>query len=687
MRARRRYRLILALLGGAALLGSVTLLPPDPAPAAPPDDATPVRVTRLELGGFDAPGPGVGTTTVPPSGGVLGERAEAGSRTLVLRRVDVPPFSAVGVTWAAQPRPAEVSVLVRVRRDRAWTPWRAAAEAESGRDETEAGSRDADLPGTDRRRLRDGAELQWWGPADGVEVAVSTVAGPPPTGVAVDLIDPGRRPADAGAQADRTDIGPPGARADTGAPVDRAEAARADGPYLTPRVPRPSVARRAAWGADERKMGWTPEYLPYVKAGTIHHTATGNGYSAADVPGLLRSIYHFHAVSRGWGDIGYNVLVDRFGRLWEGRAGGLSRAVIGAHSGGYNSYTTGVAFIGDHRTARIPARSQESAARFLAWKFSLSPAFDPTGTTTLTGGGFGSRFRPGTTISVFRIHGHRRTNATTCPGAQGMAALGPLRRRTAALLGVWTDPARLRARLTVWRPDTASWYVRGVAAPVLRGAVGDLPVPADYDGDGTSDLATWRPRTGGWTIWYSSTRRTGTLVLGQRRHRPVPADTNGDGRAEPWTYDPVSGRWHNTGTVAPRWGLPGDVPVPGDYTGDGRADLAVWRPGEGGWLVRGAGRIANLGVPGETPVPADFDGDGALEPATWSKARGRLRVDSGEPKTLGRRGAVAVPGQYDGDAPAEVAVWDVSAGRGRWRIDDIGTYLIGTDGDQPIPAS
>jgi hypothetical protein len=72
-----------------------------------------------------------------------------------------------------------------------------------------------------------------------------------------------------------------------------------------------------------------------------------NGYAADDVPAIMRSIYRYHAVSRGWGDIGYNVIADKFGRLWEGRYGGLASTVIGAHAGGFNTGTFGVSMLGN----------------------------------------------------------------------------------------------------------------------------------------------------------------------------------------------------------------------------------------------------------------------------------------------------------------------------------------------------
>jgi hypothetical protein len=680
----------------------------------------PERITRLALGDFDAPAAGVRRRADPPDAAVRDGRrsADGAAGTLVLGRPVVPGFSAVGVTWAAEfphtesthaefphtesthaesphaesphaeSAHARVAVVaVRVHQGGAWTSWRTAAPAEPGRGDGERRAGSTAAP-------RDGAELMWWGPASGVEVAVTAPAGRGPRNIAVDLIDPGERPGDAAADATPPagagapdpggpgvpDLGPGVRDLDPGGPGVGAS------PYLRPRVRMPAVVRRAGWGANERKMRWRPEYVAELRAGTVHHTATTNAYRRGEVPRILRSIYHFHAVSRGWGDIGYNVLVDRFGRLWEGRAGGLSRPVVGAHSGGYNSYTTGVAFIGDHRARAVPAAAREAAARFLAWKFSLSPAFDPRGRTRLTGGGSTSRYPPGTTITVFRVHGHRRTNATTCPGARGMAVLPGLRRRTLALLGVWARPARLRTRLTVWRPASNAWYVHGVSGPVLLGRAGDVPVTADFDGDGTPDLATWSSATKVWLIRYSAYGRVGGITLGGAGHVPVPADTDGDGRAEPMTWDPATGMWHRRGVAAVRWGSePGDVPVPADYSGDGRADLAVWRPGTGTWHIRGVG-VITFGNAWHVPVPYDYDGDGAVEPVTWSPGSHRFYYPDRPFREFGQVGDVPLPGQYDGDAPTELAVWRVVNGTGQWVVEGIGTYAVGTQGDQPIPA-
>ena len=163
----------------------------------------------------------------------------------------------------------------------------------------------------------------------------------------MDLIDPGESRADASVGA--------------GAPMSSAAAAAGQPPIFT----------RAEWGADESLRDGSPNYSSTIKAGFVHHTASANGYSAAEVPKILRGIYAYHTKSNGWSDIGYNFLVDRFGRLWEGRYGGISKPVIGAHTGGFNTDTFAVSAIGNYDKVAAPAAMTDAISRVLAWKLSL----------------------------------------------------------------------------------------------------------------------------------------------------------------------------------------------------------------------------------------------------------------------------------------------------------------------------
>ncbi|MCA1684265.1 MAG: hypothetical protein LC708_03965, partial [Actinobacteria bacterium] len=142
-------------------------------------------------------------------------------------------------------------------------------------------------------------------------------------------------------------------------------------------------------------------------------------------------------------------------------------------------------------------------------------------------------------------------------------------------------------------------------------------VTDDYDGDGDTDVAIYRPSNGGWYL-----NGIGFVAWGVAGDVPVPGDYDGDGRTDPAVYRPSNGGWYVRGASAVAWGgVPGDVPVPGDYDGDGRTDVAIYRPSNGGWYLHGIGSMA-WGVPGDVPVAGDYDGDGDTDPAIYRRSNG-----------------------------------------------------------------
>jgi hypothetical protein len=185
-------------------------------------------------------------------------------------------------------------------------------------------------------------------------------------------------------------------------------------------APKPRVVKRSGWGADLADGGCPPREPPEygtVQAAVIHHTVNANDYTPVEAPSIVLGICRFHVYGNGWNDIGYNALVDRYGTLYEGRAGGLKRPVVGAQAQGFNSMTTSIASIGEHTSETPTPQAQGSIIRFLAWKMAVSNAYPVTGTAQLvSGGGSESRYAAGTVITVPRIIGHTTLGLTACPG-------------------------------------------------------------------------------------------------------------------------------------------------------------------------------------------------------------------------------------------------------------------------------
>jgi hypothetical protein len=260
---------------------------------------------------------------------------------------------------------------------------------------------------------------------------------------------------------------------------------------------QPTIQPRSAWGAENCVPRGTPSYGD-VQAALVHHTVSANDYTAAEVPSIILSICRYHRNSNGWNDIGYNFLVDKFGTLWEGRAGGTDQAVIGAQAQGYNSHTTGIADIGTHQDLPETTVALDAMARLIRWKLPLHGA--PTqGSVTLTsGGGSLNRYKAGTPVTMDRISGHRDGDNTACPGDSLYAQLPDLRARVGNVQP--EQPALSRTRLEVTLTPRAVVYPeQATVSGVLRQINGE-PVagaPLEVQAYGTSGWrTTWRATSG-----------------------------------------------------------------------------------------------------------------------------------------------------------------------------------------------
>ena len=320
-------------------------------------------------------------------------------------RLGTAPYEMVAVTsQGASVRDVEL----RTRSGGAWTRWqKLEALGDHGPD---AGSgearRSADLSAT---------ELLWVGRSDGVQVRADRSLG---RDARVLLVDPGTLPSDTRPEA----VPSPAGRVRV--PRDSTQA-----PDTTD-APQPAILSRSDWGADESWRSGQPVYDSTIKQAHIHHTAGSNDYSRADVPAIIRGDYWYHTQVLGWSDLGYNFVVDKFGRIWEGRAGGIDRPVHGAHTLGFNTDSVGVAAIGEYGSATPSPDLVRSLVRLTAWKLDAYGR-KPAGHVRVRSAG-SDLYPAGTWVRLPVIDGHRDTNQTECPGDNLYAKLPDIRRRAQA---------------------------------------------------------------------------------------------------------------------------------------------------------------------------------------------------------------------------------------------------------------
>jgi hypothetical protein len=234
-----------------------------------------------------------------------------------------------------------------------------------------------------------------------------------------------------------------------------------------------------------------------------------------------------------------------------------------------------------------------------------------------------------------------------------------------------------RTDIAVYRPSTGVWYLlsslNGTYSSIQWGIPGDLPVHGDFNGDGRADIGVYRPSTGVWYILFRVTNTYIAVPWGTPSDIPVPRDYDGDGKTDIAIYRQPTGVWYmlrsssnNTLYDAIGWGAPGDVPVPGNYDTDARADPAVYRPSTGVWYPRysstGGYGIMNWGAPGDVPVTGHFDSDSRSDIAVYRPSTGVWYVLFSSTNTYiavpwGISGDIPVPGDYDGDTRTDISVY------------------------------
>ncbi|MET0953720.1 MAG: N-acetylmuramoyl-L-alanine amidase [Aeromicrobium sp.] len=340
--------------------------------------------------------------------------AAAAGRVSTLAPTRTASFAMLGVTWDRGADDDNVRAEVRVRRDAGWSAWE---RLEVDTDETEGG--------------RAGTEPWWVDSADEVSARVTSSDGTAPSGIKVVTVDPGDD------SADTATATPAFYSTGTGSAVVTV----ADGkPTYTA---RPSIITRSSWQAKRSNdCDDAPKYPRYgttTEGVVLHHTAGANSYSRSKSASIVRGIQSFHMKGRGWCDIGYNFIVDKYGQTFMGRDGGADRQVRGSHAGNseVNERTMGVALMGDLSKARPSTRMKDATVRLVGWRM---------GTTYLAAKG---TYRIGGK-ELHRIAGHRNVVSTACPGKYGYAwlkAKGGLRDRVAAYTSRYSSAIRTASKM------------------------------------------------------------------------------------------------------------------------------------------------------------------------------------------------------------------------------------------------
>jgi hypothetical protein len=319
----------------------------------------------------------------------------------------------------------------------------------------------------------------------------------------------------------------------------------------------PGIITRAQWGANEqirrnRKQG--PLIADEVHLAIVHHTAGSNSYSRSQSAAVVRAVELYHVRGNGWDDIGYNFLVDKYGQIFEGRYGGMEKAVVGAHALGFNYGSVGVALIGNYNGAGLSAAARSALVKLLAWRLDVAHV-DPLSRVTRISTG-NPRYGRGRSVQLRAVSGHRDAYPTSCPGSSVYSLLPAIAREVGAtglpkiyaplVFGAVGGNVRFTAKLS----GSVPWNVTVMDAlghEVASGAGTGRSVDWTWDSsiaprgrytysiDATSAGASARPVLG------TLGRSVPQLSLTQLRVQPGVVSPNGDGFADVATITYVLG--------------------------------------------------------------------------------------------------------------------------------------------------
>jgi hypothetical protein len=399
--SRRALRALVVVAVASAALGLVPLAPSGAAPE------TVLRSVPVDVRSL-LPRTGGAAASLTPQGEL---RAASAVRTARIRECAPIWFDGLAFTWQ-QTRGRAVTTLASAGPDGSSFGRPIAIDEEGGPD-----------PGTaEYGSGRRGSSYVWTGGSRCVRFSMDLPKGAVVSNVRVLFINstgtaggPGTGPGDVGPVA----VGAPG------------------GPFAPSAAEaltrRPRIITRDQWGADPKLMNCTPLVADFLSMAFVHHTAGSNSYTQAQADDVVRGVYAYHTNGRGWCDIGYNFLVDRFGDVFEGRSGGVTNDVIGAAQAGFNTGAFSVSVMGTFDHVRPPQAAVRALERVLAWRLDVGHVNPSARTVMTSAGGDTTRYPAGTKVKLRTISGHRDTGITDCPGIILYAMLPGIRSDVAAM--------------------------------------------------------------------------------------------------------------------------------------------------------------------------------------------------------------------------------------------------------------